>query len=92
MNKIVKLLADWHRLYKELEQARLRLQAEPVQCSADSAPWHLQLEVSRLREESDSALAMFQAALQSRRPAPRAGALEASDPGVIALAQFTKPR
>jgi hypothetical protein len=63
VHKVIAKLADWHRLYLQLQDARLRLRQAP---SGSVCVRHeLEVEVSRLQQESDSQLESFSSGLDS---------------------------
>jgi hypothetical protein len=67
VNNIELNLYSWHRLYVQLEAARLRLEqlrATPEVASNRAA---LEAEVSRLQQETDSQLEAVNAALAAAR-------------------------
>jgi hypothetical protein len=60
-------LSEWPRLYSELEQARMRLQAETARPSpSPSVRARMQQEVERLQDLSDRALEVSYATLPAR--------------------------
>jgi hypothetical protein len=67
MHRIEAKLAEWHRIHKEHQQARMRLQAATAAAS-QRARIQLQQEVDRLKNESDQALEQVFAALNAVLP------------------------
>jgi hypothetical protein len=65
MRRLELRLADWHRLYKELQKARDRLQRPEAEHAETAAA--LLAEARRLQEECDAALADIHEKLQSGR-------------------------
>ena len=64
-------LADWHRLHRRLEDARLRLEA------AEEGPVRelLEAEVRRLTQEDDAAIQAVHAAIATAKKMPGAATL-----------------
>lgn len=72
MRTVEAKLADWHRLYKELAHAQLRLKEGATQSEAGAARGELEAEVARLRSDCDAALDVVHTLIHNRRPS-RAG-------------------
>lgn len=71
MRTFIVKLAAWHRLYTELDHARVRLaQAESAQLSDERAEG-IEADVRRLQGECDQALGELQAAAQAYMAAER---------------------
>jgi hypothetical protein len=65
MHVVQQKLYAWHQLYRQLDEARRRLQSQPLQ--RGGAPAAIKAEVERLRRDSDCALQEMQALLARRR-------------------------
>ena len=68
MRRVEGILADWHRLHKRLEDARLRLEA------AEDGPAReiLEAEVRRLTREDDAAIQAVHTAIATAKRMPGA--------------------
>lgn len=68
MRRVERILADWHRLHKRLEDARLRLEA------AEDGPARemLEAEVRRLTREDDAAIQAVHTAIATAKRMPGA--------------------
>lgn len=71
MHRLESRLAEWQRVYKELEQVRQTL-ANGAFATNGEAQVALQAQARRLQDESDVALASIHEALRSGK-APRTG-------------------
>jgi hypothetical protein len=56
MNRVIAKLSSWHRLYHELQDARLRLKRARAETDSGFEQTQLEAEVSRLQQESESML------------------------------------
>ncbi|MEO8652550.1 MAG: hypothetical protein ABI409_00355 [Ramlibacter sp.] len=63
MHRVEPKLADWHRLYKELETARARLQTAQARSPAGRQLLELEAEVRNLQQRSNQALEAVQSAI-----------------------------
>jgi hypothetical protein len=66
--EVERKLADWHQTHKQLQRARLRLEAaaDPSERAA------VEKDVHRLRHDSDAALEAVHAAMAMTKPGVRA--------------------
>jgi hypothetical protein len=68
LHAIERPLAEWHRIYLQLEQARSRLRCARSGVTVPSSVVELQREVDRLGAETQTALTRLNAVLGGARP------------------------
>jgi hypothetical protein len=65
VQKVELEMAAWHRIYKELQQARLLLEEERASTTSGAAVAELEARVKKLQQQSDQALDGVAAAIAS---------------------------